>query len=465
MDKKSLHLMQSFLTCLDILSLNVIFCIACYHFEQQLVKGLFFYYALFMFYLNISWLCAALITGQYSEKNIPFSERLARRSFHTYVYFLLMGFAYLFFSHQAYISRLFTTVVLIGFTMALFFNRFLYALICGYYKRTGDGAEKIVIVGYNEVSKKLATHLENDPVSKHIVGFCESPGNVKELSHYPILGNVTDVVTVCRKYGVTEIYSTIPPRQNPEIIRLINDADFNCIRFKVIPDLNHFIPRFGHIDYLDDDLPVISLRHEPLEDAGSRIKKRIFDIIFSSAVTLLVLSWLFPLIAILIKLSSKGPVFFIQKRAGRNNKVFNVFKFRTLKHESEAQDFRQVSKNDNRVFKVGRFLRKTNLDELPQFLNVLAGQMSVCGPRPHPLPLNDTYKMVVDKCMVRHFLKPGITGWAQVNGLRGETENKWKMTKRIEADLWYLENWSFWLDIKIIFLTIFNMIRGEKNAF
>ncbi|PWT73107.1 MAG: undecaprenyl-phosphate glucose phosphotransferase [Bacteroidetes bacterium] len=464
MHRKSLLLIQWLLVGLDVLSLNVVFCSACYHFQQQFVKGLTFYYASFMFYLNIAWLCIALVAGQYKEKSIAFFEIFARRSLRAYLLFVLFGLMYLFFSKQVYISRLFTIVVLLSFALALAFNRFLYIFICNYYKKTGSVLDKIVIVGYNEVSKKLAAYLEKDLLSKCIVGFCDSPENVKELSNYPILGNVDEVVSLCKLYGVAEIYSTIAPRQNPKIYRLIKDADFNCIRFKVVPDLNQFISRLGQIDFLGD-LPVISLRHEPLEDTGNRIKKRLFDLVFSSVVTLFLLSWLFPLIAIFIKLSSKGPVFFVQKRAGRNNKVFNVLKFRTLKCQRGVESFKQVSKHDNRVFKFGRFLRRTSMDEMPQFLNVLAGQMSVCGPRPHPFQLNDAYKTVVDKYMVRQFLKPGITGWAQVNGFRGETENKMKMAKRIEADLWYLENWSFWLDVKIIFLTIFNMVKGEENAF
>lgn len=459
-----LLLMQLVLVGLDLLFLNAIFCSACYYFQAQFVKGLYFYYAVFMLYLNMAWLCTALVVSQYKEKSISSFEGFAKRSVRAFVYFLLLGVMYLFFSKQVYISRLFTLVVLMSFALALLFNRFLYIFLFSHSRRIGNHLDKVVIVGYNEVSKKLASYLEMDLSSKSIVGFCESWENIKELSHYPILGSIDDVLAVCEEYGVSEIYSTIAPQQSPEISRLIHDADFNCIRFKVVPDLGYFMSRPGQIDYLND-LPVISLRSEPLEDVGSKIKKRIFDIVFSSLVTFFIMSWLFPLIAILIKLSSKGPVLFIQKRSGRNNKVFNVLKFRTLRHEKEEPGFKQVSKHDNRVFALGRFLRKTSLDELPQFFNVLAGQMSVCGPRPHPIPLNDAYKSIVDNFMVRQFLKPGITGWAQVNGLRGETENKLKMARRVEADLWYLENWSFWLDVKIVFLTVLNAIKGEENAF
>src|ERR1700737_1702843 len=280
MDKKLLLLMQSVLVGLDLLSLNAIFCSACYYFQHQFVKGLYFYYALFMLYSNIAWLCTALFVEQYNDKSISSFVSFTNRSVRAYVYFLLMGLIYLFFSHQVYISRLFTIVVLLSFALALLFNRFLYIIMFSYYKKIGNHLDKIIILGYNDVSKKLATYLEKDLSNKSIVGFCESAENVKELSNYPILSNVNDVLAVCEAYGVSEIYSTIAPQQNPEIYRLISEADFNCIRFKIIPDFNYYISRFGQIDYLND-LPVISLRHEPLEDIGNKIKKRTFDVVFS----------------------------------------------------------------------------------------------------------------------------------------------------------------------------------------
>ncbi len=456
--------MQFNLVGLDLISLNVIFCSACYYFQDHFIRGLYFQYAFFMLYLNIAWLGIALVINEYSEKNIASFELFSKRSMHAYVYFLLLGTIYLYFSHQFLISRRFTIVVLMSFLFALMLNRFLYLIIFNYFKKNGSILNKVVIIGYNSLSKKLVGYLERDFSNKSIVGFCEESENVNELSNYPILGNVGDALAMCEQYGASEIYSTIAPEQNPAIYRLINDAELNCIRFKIIPDMKIFIARFGQIDYLHE-IPIISLRHEPLEDIGNRIKKRVFDVLFSSFVILFILSWLLPIIALLIKLSSKGPVLFVQNRLGRDNKVFKMYKFRTLKFERDENKFRQVIKNDDRVYKIGKFLRKTSLDEMPQFFNVLTGQMSVCGPRPHPLALNDAYKNIVDSYSVRQFLKPGITGWAQVNGFRGEIQNTLKMKKRIEFDLWYMENWSLWFDVKVIFLTVFKLVKGDENAF
>jgi putative colanic acid biosynthesis UDP-glucose lipid carrier transferase len=218
-----------------------------------------------------------------------------------------------------------------------------------------------------------------------------------------------------------------------------------------------------HIDYLKE-IPVISLRKEPLEDLGNRIKKRIFDIVVSAMVIVFVLSWLIPLVSLLIWLESRGPVFFAQPRTGKNNKSFLCLKFRSMKTNNAAQA-KQATKNDDRITKVGKFLRRTSLDEFPQFINVFRGEMSLVGPRPHMLQHTDQYSRIIGQYMVRQFLKPGITGWAQVNGFRGETKAVEQMEKRVEHDLWYLENWNLFLDMKIIFMTAFNTIKGDKNAF
>jgi putative colanic acid biosysnthesis UDP-glucose lipid carrier transferase len=201
-----------------------------------------------------------------------------------------------------------------------------------------------------------------------------------------------------------------------------------------------------------------------LEDLGNRIKKRIFDLVIASFVLIFILSWMIPLISLLIKITSKGPIFFVQKRSGKNKLHFKCLKFRSMNVNSLAH-LKQATKNDDRLTSVGRFLRSSSLDEFPQFLNVLRGHMSIVGPRPHMLKQTDEYSKVVNQYMVRHFLKPGITGWAQVNGYRGEVNSTEKLQGRVEHDVWYMENWSVWLDLKIIFLTAYNVIRGDKNAF
>ncbi len=191
--------------------------------------------------------------------------------------------------------------------------------------------------------------------------------------------------------------------------------------------------------------------------------KRGFDLVFSS-MFLIVSPIIFLPIIIAVKLSSPGPILFKQKRTGYLGREFYCYKFRTMR-VNDSSDSKQASRHDSRITKVGKFLRHTSMDELPQFINVWLGDMSVVGPRPHMIKHTAYYTELIDKYMVRHFIKPGITGWAQITGYRGETNELWQMEKRVECDVWYIEHWNFFLDLKIILLTVINAIRGEENAF
>ncbi len=195
-----------------------------------------------------------------------------------------------------------------------------------------------------------------------------------------------------------------------------------------------------------------------------RFFKRSFDILFSLFIMLFVFSWLYPILAILIKLESAGPVFFVQIRTGRNNRNFKCYKFRSMYINGDA-DKKQATLNDHRITRIGCFMRKTSLDELPQFFNVLIGNMSIVGPRPHMVVHTMEYSQLTEKYKARHTLRPGITGWAQILGLRGEVKSPEAMLKRVDADVWYLKNWSFLLDLKIIFLTFWITLKGDKNAY
>ena len=207
----------------------------------------------------------------------------------------------------------------------------------------------------------------------------------------------------------------------------------------------------------------------PLDQWQNRLLKRVFDIVFSSLIFLTIGIIIFPLIALIIKLTSKGSVFFKQERWGLNNEKIICYKFRTMVQESVDVDangkYLQATRNDPRITWIGKILRKTNLDELPQFLNVLLGNMSVVGPRPHPTPLNIQSMQTVENYMLRHIVLPGISGWAQVNGCRGETRTPSDMQKRVNFDLYYIHRWTFWLDCQIILQTIINILRGDQNAY
>lgn len=419
-------------------------------------------YMYFIFFLNIVWTAIAWLKNIYHERFIGCFEQFTKVTLRSYIYLLLAVIIFLFFFRLMLISRLFIIIVLSVIPIALLANRLIYFFTYQYLKKTDRKENKVVIIGYNSLSKKLVSYLSEDGINE-IVGFCEEYQNIHELSRYPILSEVADTLDVCKKYGVNEIYSTIAPEHNPGLYKLIQAAEDNCIRFRIVPDLGLFIKRQMYIDYLKE-IPIISLRKEPLDDWGNRISKRVFDIVISLFAVIFILSWLIPLISLLIWLDSGGPVFFIQQRSGKNNRTFPCIKFRSMRFNKNA-NIQQATRQDARITRVGKFLRRTSLDEFPQFLNVLTGDMSISGPRPHMLKHTDEYSKLIGQYMVRQFVKPGITGWAQVNGFRGETKNVFQMQKRVEHDLWYLENWNLLLDIKIVFMTMLNVVRGEKNAY
>jgi putative colanic acid biosynthesis UDP-glucose lipid carrier transferase len=280
---------------------------------------------------------------------------------------------------------------------------------------------------------------------------------------HPVYANLEDTLRVSRQLRVNEIYSTIMPEHNAKVYRIMEHAEKALIRFRVVPNFCDFISKPVYVDFLRD-MPVLSIRREPLEGILNRFNKRLFDVGFSLLVTIFILSWLMPLLGLLIYLESPGPIFFVQIRSGKSNKPFGCYKFRSMTI-NKASEVIQATREDKRVTRVGRFIRKTSLDEFPQFLNVLRGEMSVVGPRPHMLKHTEDFSQMEDQYMIRQFLKPGITGWAQVNGYRGEITELDHIKKRVEYDLFYLENWDLWLDIKIMFLTVYNVFKGEENAF
>jgi putative colanic acid biosysnthesis UDP-glucose lipid carrier transferase len=462
MNNSFLKNLQVLLCILDLVVINVILFTAEYLLRHHIVDD-HIQYTYFRLFINLSWLALSLGINVYSISSILLFEVFTKRTMHAFVYTFIIVIFYLFILRQLVISRTFIILVLTSIPISLLFNRFLYLFINQYLKSKEYLVNRIIILGYNDLSKKLIKYLEEDGRNKKIIGVCEEYENVKELTHYPILGNVKDVMEVSKANRITEIISTIAPEQNPSLYKIMQLADDNFIRFKIVPDLGFFVKRQIHIDYYRD-MPVLSVRKEPLEDISNRFKKRVFDIVFSLLVIIFILSWLIPIVSLLIFLTSKGPIFFIQKRTGKDNIVFNCYKFRSMKVNTAA-DEKQATKDDNRLTPLGKFLRRTSIDEFPQFINVFKGNMSVVGPRPHMLIHTDSYSQMVNQYMVRQFVKPGITGWAQVNGYRGEISETMHLVKRVECDIWYLENWSLYLDIKIIFLTVLNLLRGDGKAY
>ena len=463
MNRQFERYLQISLVVLDFLVLNVV-----YFFCQILYKGKIpsNYFSLYIEYwilTNIIWATLTFLLRNYTERVILNFEYFIKRTIQVYIIWIICILFYLFFSSEIRISRAFVMSNILCFGSGLLLNRFLYLGIKNYFKHSNYLIKKVIILGYNDTAKKLAKYFEEDSINTRLIGYIEDTKNIHELSHYPVLCNIDQTFEVAKKLGAHEIFSTITPEQNNDIYNLMYQAEKECIRFKIVPNLSVFITREVHIDYFGD-LPILSLRSEPLDDVGNRIKKRALDIFISFFVIVLVLSWLIPIIGFLIFLESKGPIFFKQLRTGKDKKSFYCLKFRSMKVNTDA-DLKQATQNDMRVTKIGKFMRKTSLDEIPQFLNVFVGEMSLVGPRPHMLKHTSDYSKVVDDYMVRQFIKPGITGWAQINGYRGEITNPEQIQMRVNKDLWYLENWTLWLDIQIIFLTVYYVFKGDENAF
>ncbi len=460
MKSRYTNLFRFFFAGMDLFALNAVHLIL-FMLMDRISRGAYEYVVLFLV-TNMAWVFSAYVNAVYINDNHFNFERFAKRSLKAFVFFITVMLLFIFVYHYSY-SRFFIMLNFVGFGLTILITRILFLMIVFYLKRGNKFSKKIVILGYNDLSKRLVNNFLMNDQNLSVEGYFEDPKEVHELSHFPILGDRGECISYAINNKITEIYSTISPESNSYVYDLAQAAETNMIRFKFVPDFRLFVNRNIHIDFVED-IPILSLRSEPLEDITARIKKRFFDVVFSFLVITLVLSWLLPLMAILIKLSSKGPVFFIQLRSGKNNKTFRCFKFRTLKVNPDA-DSKQVTLNDARMTPLGKFLRKSNLDELPQFFNVFAGDMSVVGPRPHMLRHTEDYSRILNEYMIRHFVKPGVTGWAQVSGFRGEIKKEEQLRKRIEHDIWYLENWSLWLDLRIIFSTIYVTFRGDKNAY
>jgi putative colanic acid biosynthesis UDP-glucose lipid carrier transferase len=358
------------------------------------------------------------------------------------------------------VSRLFTLTFFVSAFAVLTLAHYITQKALAYtMTRNHNGTIKAIILGAGFIGKKIHDELKSNVyLGIKVLGFFDD----NPLRTDEVLGTVEQAKEFAKANNVTKIYCTLPLSDN-KVVDMLNFAELNVINFHIAPPIEHYYASNHAVESIGNIL-VCSTQKTPLDNFHNLILKRIFDI----AVSFVFLITLFPIIYIItgiaIKLSSRGPVFFVQERTGKNGITFRCYKFRSMRCNSEANT-KQATENDSRKTRIGDFLRKTNIDELPQFINVLKGEMSTVGPRPHMLLHTEEYSRLVDKYMVRHFIKPGVTGWAQINGCRGETKEVSQMEERIRKDLWYLENWSFALDLEILIRTVATTIMGDKKAY
>jgi Undecaprenyl-phosphate glucose phosphotransferase len=337
-------------------------------------------------------------------------------------------------------------------------GRLLHAQARAQLRRYGWGHDRVLIVGTGDIGRMIFQKIQSNPgLGYEVAGFITANGENGTLLGAPILGQASDLAPVIDRYQADEVIIALPEATHQEILMLISDCERGKVSIKVFPDVFQIMA--GQISIGDlGGLPLLTVRDIALR-GWKRVAKRLMDVV-GAAVGLILVSPLMMLMAVLIKLDSRGPVFYAQERMGLDARPFKILKFRSMRQDAEAQGAGWTVEDDPRVTRLGRIIRRINVDELPQFINVLVGEMSLVGPRPERPVYVNQFRRSIPRYMDRHWEKAGITGWAQVNGLRGDTS----IVERTKYDLWYIENWSLQLDVKILIRTVFNLLRSP-NAY
>lgn len=453
---------------LDLLLLNVIFVVSAVLAQSFQILMTRNYMFILLAALNFLWYFASNVNGFYEDNNIrSFSYQFNNILKNTFVQ-IIAAILFIFIAKEDLFTRNF--ILIYAFLLIVFISIRIQLLkmLIGKLNLRENKIQNIVIVGSGEVARNFYNStIKNRRFGFNFAGYLDDV--FIETSQPELIGKIDDLEKIIESKKVNEVVVALPISAFEHLDKIIKICNRHAVRVHIIPDYFRFISKKFRITMFEN-FPIITIRDEPLAEAHWRFIKRTFDILFSLLIIILLLSWLVPLLAIFVKIFSGGPVFFVQKRIGMRNKTFRFYKFRTLvtNEKIENETYLPVTAGDSRITTIGSILRRTNLDELPQFFNILKGDMSVVGPRPHFFPYEEVYSEIVDEIKLRSRVRPGLTGWAQVHGLRGDSpnveENERRTKKRIEYDIWYIENWSIWLDIQIIILTIWQMIRGETRA-
>lgn len=460
-NKKSIYFQR---VIADLVLLNLSFFIAAIlsqPFQILLQRNYMF---ILLLILNIFWFFNASIIGFYNE---IYLRSVATQLINIAKSIIVQVGIAIFFIFLAK-ENLFTRNFIVFYGILLFLTISLRTVIFKEILRTlrekGKNVRNLIIIGAGEVAKNFKNTITKNPEFGYkFLGFLDDSTNESE-----IIGKISELDNKIKSYQVDEVVIALQNESTQQLDEIIRICNINATKIHIIPDYFRFLSTRFQVSTIGN-FPVITARDEPLDEVNRRFVKRTFDILFSSIVILFLLSWLIPIIIIVSKLTSRGPVFFFQERVGAKDEKFNCYKFRTMKIADKGNAlFKPVVDGDKRVTKLGNLLRKSNIDELPQFFNVLKGDMSIVGPRPHAIPYQDLYGQIFSEIKLRHNVKPGITGWAQVNGLRGDVEdeelNRTRTIQRMNYDLWYIENWSMKLDVQIILMTVWQMIKGDTNA-
>jgi putative colanic acid biosynthesis UDP-glucose lipid carrier transferase len=408
-------------------------------------------------------LSIALVKPVENFRELIVSKILEHNAYRLFITTVIMLGCLFFTKISEDISRMFILVFYACVYILLFFAHwFTRKAIMHTFTGGSKSVTKAVILGAGLIGKKLYKELNpNIYLGIKILGFFDDDPLKRDNEH--VLGTVEQAKEYVKEHRIETVYCTLPLAAQQKIMDFLNFAERNVINFHVVPSISYYTDTSIVLDNIGN-IPILSIRKVPLSYTHNALIKRVFDVVVSFIFLVTLFPIIYLIIGALIKLSSPGPVFFIQERTGLKGENFNCYKFRSMKRNGEAHT-KQATANDERKTRIGNFIRRTNIDELPQFINVFKGEMSLVGPRPHMLLHTQEYSQAIEKYMVRHFIKPGITGWAQINGFRGETQELGEMDGRIKKDIWYIENWSIMLDIEIFIRTIFITMSGDKKAY
>lgn len=412
----------------------------------------------------LSYLLSSIVSPIQASKRMVNKSTIIMRVTKTCLFFLIFNTLIATYSRPSvtYPRTLFIVISALFF-IVLLAERFFIKYSVEKVRSQKRNQRLIAFIGFNESIRQIY-NLSLRPVNGYsaIAAFLDEPCPEQGINALRV-GTIDDSYDwILSNHHVHEIYCYMPT-ENKDDVNLLNKlCDNHLIRFYYVPTLNVFNNNILFTSF--DNIPVIARCKEPLSDPVNKAIKRTFDIVVSLLFLCTVYPFMYLIVGTIIKLKSPGPVYFKQKRTGLNGKEFMCIKFRSMNLNSDS-DKVQATKHDPRIFPFGKFIRKTNIDEFPQFINVLKGEMSIVGPRPHMTKHTEEYSRIINRFMLRHFVKPGITGLAQTTGFRGETKYVSQMEGRVRKDIEYIENWTFLLDIKIIYKTLANMIHGEKNAY
>ena len=416
--------------------------------------------------ITLCYLLCNMHSGVILHRSVVRPEQIMVRVLRNLVAFVLLSVCVLLlfhfeFSHSRLFGLFYIVLILVIVSYRLAFRYFLEL-----YRKQGGNVRKVILIGSHENMQELYHAMTDDPTSGYrVLGYFEDFPSDRYPSDVSYLGHPQEVNNFLKQNvgRVDQLYCSLPSARSAEIVPIINYCENHLVRFFSVPNVRNYLKRRMHFEMLGN-VPVLSIRREPLELLENRIVKRTFDIVCSTLFLCTIFPFIYIIVGVAIKMSSPGPIFFKQKRSGEDGKEFWCYKFRSMRVNAQC-DTLQATEHDPRKTRIGEIIRKTSIDELPQFINVFKGDMSIVGQRPHMLKHTQEYSLLINKFMVRHFVKPGITGWAQVTGYRGETKELWQMEGRVMRDIWYIEHWTFLLDLYIMYKTVYNAIHGEKEAY